>query len=569
MSGAPRGAVDPSGSLASRASLSATASAAATLVAAALAILLLILQYAGRISLQTDEAAIALNLRSRSFGELLTRPLDYAQMAPPGWLAIEWGALRLLGPSEFSLRLVPFLASVAAVVLSARLARRVSAGVAPVLAVLWLATAWDFLFYGTQLKQYGSDVAVVLALVHLALTVVESDDAPSWRAGLLGGAAILCSLSGAVAASALGLVLAVDAVLRGGVRRALQLTPLLLPWGVAALAVSLWTLALAPDELQAYMTRFWAYTYPRWPLRPAAVMAWLWDTLRQAAFAPMSGGWQRHLPKLYGLLFVVGVALQARRNRRQLAVILAPLAIAVALAMAHRYPIGGRVTLFIIPGLLLFTAIGAEGIASLVRRLAPRVQLPAALGAFGVAAVLAFPAARTMGGNLPPVWGDNARPQVEALATAVRDGDDVFVHHSIAKPFRWYWALAPHADVPVRYGRCYSGDPRPYLSQVDSLRGRPRVWVATTDPSWNSYPMVAQYVAAVGPVLDSVVATDAPKAVASARQTVYLRTFADPAALASVQRDTVTVHPNIIVDWIAWTCFGSEARPLIHPSLWQ
>ena len=569
MPGASRGAVAPSGSAAPRASRPDRASAVATIAATALAALLLILQYLGRLSLHTDEAAIALNLRSRSLGELLTRPLDYAQMAPPGWLAIEWGALHLLGPSEFSLRLLPLLASMVAVVLGARLAHRVSGGIAPVLAVLWLATAWDFLFYGTQLKQYGSDVAVVLGLVHLALTTVESEEPPAWRAGFLGALAILCSQAGAFAATALGAVLAVDALGRGGVRRALQLTPLLLPWGATALATSAWTLAMTPAELAAYMTKFWEYTYPRWPLRPAGTAAWLWNALRDAAFAPMSGGWTRHLPKLYGALFLLGTLVLARRSRRQLAVLLAPLAVSVALTMAHRYPIGGRVTLFILPALFLLTAIGADAVAALPRQLAARVQLPAAVPAAVVAMAAILPAARVVAGNPPPAWADNTRPQVEALAATVRDGDDVFVHHSIAKPFRWYWALASHTDVPVLYGRCYNGDPRPYLAQVDSLRGRPRVWLATTDTSWNGYPMVARYFAAVGPVRDSVVATDAPKPAADARQVAYLRNFADATALASARRDTVTIPPTFVVDWVGWTCFGSEAQPLIHPSLWK
>ncbi|HEX4934068.1 MAG TPA: hypothetical protein VFV33_12855, partial [Gemmatimonadaceae bacterium] len=129
--------------------------------------------------------------------------------------------------------------------------------------------------------------------------------------------------------------------------------------------------------------------------------------------------------------------------------------------------------------------------------------------------------------------------------------------------------LRPHADVPVVHGRCYNGDPRPYLAQIDSLRGRPRVWVATTDTSWNHYPMVARYLAAVAPVRDSVVATEAPKRSPAARQVAYRRDFADAAALASARRDTVTVPASIVVDWIGWTCFGSEAQPVLHPSLWR
>jgi hypothetical protein len=48
------------------------------------------LQYFSRSSLWLDEAALALNLASRPFRELFT-PLDLAQVAPWGFLAIEKG----------------------------------------------------------------------------------------------------------------------------------------------------------------------------------------------------------------------------------------------------------------------------------------------------------------------------------------------------------------------------------------------------------------------------------------------------------------------------------------------
>lgn len=158
---------------------------------------LVMLQYLGRLSLHTDETAIALNLRSNSPWALLSQPLDYAQMAPPGWLLLEWGAFHLLGSSEYVLRAVPLIASLAALVLAARLAWRASGGIAPALTVLWLGTSWDFLFFGTQVKQYGSDVVVALLLMLLAMRTIDGDARPRLRDGVLGALAVGCSHAGA------------------------------------------------------------------------------------------------------------------------------------------------------------------------------------------------------------------------------------------------------------------------------------------------------------------------------------------------------------------------------------
>ena len=58
----------------------------------------------------------------RSFAGLL-RPLDDDQGAPVGFLVLERLVVRLLGPTELALRLVPFLASIATLVLVYRFCR--------------------------------------------------------------------------------------------------------------------------------------------------------------------------------------------------------------------------------------------------------------------------------------------------------------------------------------------------------------------------------------------------------------------------------------------------------------
>src|SRR5215472_13090234 len=81
-------------------------------------------QYAAGTSMWMDELWIASNVLPRSTADLLRRPLDFGQVAPLGFLLLtKWSTLAL-GSTEYALRLLPFLAALASVVLFWRLACR-------------------------------------------------------------------------------------------------------------------------------------------------------------------------------------------------------------------------------------------------------------------------------------------------------------------------------------------------------------------------------------------------------------------------------------------------------------
>src|SRR5947207_13177836 len=70
-----------------------------------------------------DECFLCVNFIDRTFAGLL-QPLDFHQVAPPLFLWIELAAVKLFGYGERSLRLFPFLCSVASLFLFRRLAGR-------------------------------------------------------------------------------------------------------------------------------------------------------------------------------------------------------------------------------------------------------------------------------------------------------------------------------------------------------------------------------------------------------------------------------------------------------------
>jgi hypothetical protein len=104
-----------------RTSLSLTTMTVGVLVA--LGVALRLAYYLANPALSSDEAALALNLMHRSYGELFQQ-LDVNQAAPPGFLLVQKFAINAFGPGPYILRLFPLVGGVAALLLFYPVSRR-------------------------------------------------------------------------------------------------------------------------------------------------------------------------------------------------------------------------------------------------------------------------------------------------------------------------------------------------------------------------------------------------------------------------------------------------------------
>jgi len=124
-------------------------------------IVLRLRQYLFNRSLWLDEALLTLNIISRSFLELL-QPLDYRQGAPIGFLFLEKLAVQLFGNSEYVLRLFPFLCGIISLFLFYKVATHYINIKAVLIALGLFAISGWLVYYSSEVKQYSSDVAIVL-----------------------------------------------------------------------------------------------------------------------------------------------------------------------------------------------------------------------------------------------------------------------------------------------------------------------------------------------------------------------------------------------------------------------
>ena len=492
-------------------------------------------QYAAGASLWADEANMALNIVERPLARLLG-PLDYRQVAPPGWLVLQKLAVLLFGEGEHALRLIPLLGSLAALPLGWQVARRVlPPGFGPPLALGLLATGIPFIFYAAQAKPYSTDVAVALLLIVLALAVEQHGPGQgrALRLGLAGVIAPWVSYPATLVVAGVLAAMAVTALLD---RDRSRLRPLVVPalaCAASALGAVLWARGTVTPDDALYMERFWARDFMPLPPRDLRDLGW---PVARLTTVYGGGGLRYPAPGLFLALAALGAWTLWRRDRRFAGIVLMPIAAAFGAAALHVYPFEPRVVLFLFPAFLVLTAAGPEAIGRLA---GPRRWRAATLVAAGCAALAVFGLAR----NLPPYAPEPLEPVLRTMRQAWQPGDRAYVYYGGEKAFLYYARRFGFAPGDYVLGRCAREEPRAYLRELDAFRGRPRTWLVVTHAVPEETTAIRSYLERIGTRRASFEAGNTPGTRRSDRARVDLYDLSDAARLASVTADAFPMPP--------------------------
>ena len=296
-----------------------------------------------------DEAAMIVNVLDKNFAELLG-PLRFHNPTPPLFLWLEKTVCLLCGDGELSLRLVPFLASCAALFLMVPVARNLLAPPAAAWAVLLFACSEQLSWHACEAKPYAADLLV--AMIVLAL-FCRANPLPLGRMllvlGLLAPVLIFLSYPACfVYGGALAALL--PAVRREG--RAWAWGGLTAVGIVAAgcfLALMLGPVRAQRDDA---LVSCWTNCFPDWS-RPWSVPMW-------TVLSTFEVGRYSCKPLGQGLIVLAvggAVLLWKQGQRAPVVALVVPMALALLAAFAHRYPYGGvRVMVFAAPAVLLLSA---------------------------------------------------------------------------------------------------------------------------------------------------------------------------------------------------------------------
>jgi hypothetical protein len=490
-------------------------------------------QYLGRSALWTDEAALANNIVARPLGELLLTPLANQQAAPVGFLLVEKSLVAAFGPSELALRAFPFLCSILALLLLWHAARRLLPGETVPLVLAPFALAPPLIFFGTEAKQYSSDVTIAIALLVTALAL-ETRTLTTRRivAAIVAGAlAVWFSQTAVLVVAGLGAAMLIDALASRDRRTVARVACIVCAWGGSALASTLVALHRLPPGTRKFMSIFWADGF--WPLSLRHPSSVLWP-FRQIARIM---GEQLALPGALavpaGVCVIAALWITWQRDRRIAMLLAAPFVVAVGASAAQLYPFEERLVLFLIPSLLLLTALGFTELARALRS-PRRFALAAAAATMFVAAIDAG-AVRAA----PPVYRrEEITPAIAYLVQHRRPTDALYVYYGAGPAFQFYASRESIPAVSYSLGGCHRGVPRSYLSELDAFRGRARVWVlfAHDLPRLREREMMTGYLDDIGVVRDSVVGAGRGVDGAATRALLYLYDLSDSTRLRSPAR---------------------------------
>ena len=422
-------------------------------------------------SLWADEASLAVNLVTRSFGGL-TQLLDYHQAAPVGFLFIEKLSIVIFGNHDYVMRLFPLLAGILAVYLMYKIARA-SFGTFGLFAVSILSLSWWLVYYSSELKQYSSDVMVALLLVYLAINCLKQNvQAKNFLAlGIVGAVVIWISHPSVFIMVGIGLVLVLEKLTRKEYAPWTWILAIGVGW-LASFGLE-YLVSLRHIVADEYLIDYWRKAYL--PTPPWSNRSWYKDTLYSFAFFPFYRG--DNLMAVVTLVFsAIGATSLLIRDRKIALLIISPFVVAVIASALQRYPLKNRFMLFLIPFALLLMTEGFRAIYRLLAKWRPdfAVLFSGILVLAVIWQVVPNTYEKAVSGQK-----DDIRPVLAYVAQNRLPDDIVYVFYKTDPAFHYY---APFYGLEKGNIVVGVNDPRKRVAlqnfedDVDKLVGNKRVW---------------------------------------------------------------------------------------------
>jgi hypothetical protein len=398
------------------------------------------------------------------------KPLDYDQGAPIGFLLVEKFFNSILGKNEFALRLFPLLVGLLSLWLFYLLLKRTVHGAGLLSALALFALNPRLIYYSSEVKQYIIDAVVTISLLLIAAPLFgpsprKRDFAWLMLAGLI---ALWFSHPALFVLAGIGLALVILYLKQrdySGLRSVIAVGIL---W---ALNIGfLYFLILKDLNRNAYMREYWAGAFL--PMPPWSNPGWFLKNLNENI------GVQFGIP--YAVLFVFALMLAGWAvlflQKWEVAVSFACILLVTLTASAlGLYPLFERMILFFVPlGLILLGKAVEELDRSLWKVPFPRAVAVLLLSGFLIYA----PLVTSFQSFLAPKYFEHIRPTMEVLRDGWEDGDALYVSQGAVPAFRFYAPFYGLENIPYNFGqRADYHSPQNILSELESFRGQPRVWI--------------------------------------------------------------------------------------------
>ncbi len=387
-------------------------------------------------SLWHDEARLALNIVGRSYAQLMG-PLDYQQGAPLLFLWSEKGMTDLFGNGEYALRLLPFLAGLAALLLFPLIARQYQTPRAALWGTLLFAFSAPLIYYSSEVKQYASDILATLLALLLFLQLISRRLRPVdalWMG--LAGVILIYSAHAAIFTLASAALIAAAVRLHEKERSQLLIVFTVGAIWLAGFAANL-LLSLADLANNQVLLNFWQGGFPPQGGGTAQTAVWVYERFLELFSVTL----EMTFPAMAAVLYLLGLLVMTGRRWPLALSLFLPLLLTLLAAFLGRYPFFGRLMIFAFP--LLYILI-AEGLDRLLVWPAER----RGMRYVGAALTLIFLAPVLLGGLsfiTRPDYEEDIKPAIRYIHENRRAEDAVYLYYASKIPYAYYSEWYPIA----------------------------------------------------------------------------------------------------------------------------
>ncbi|MGE0553104.1 MAG: glycosyltransferase family 39 protein [Gemmatimonadales bacterium] len=386
-----------------------------------------------------DEATVAVGVLLHPDRSLLGAH-EFGQVSPPLWLALVGLSTSVAGASEAAMRLPTLLASIGYLPALWVVLRRWAGARAALLGLGLAAVSPALLEYSAELKAYGADPLVSLALMALIGDAVRRDALPLPRAALYGLALGLLTWLSMFAIVVIVGSLTIVVAGRAAVRRSWheQRLPGYLALAIiAALGfVLVYHLHYRVEPwVDDYLDRFWGLRF--WSGGPPGLPGRIWASLIDVVSPLFFGHGGDLFPAVILLLMAIGLARSLARGPAVAALLAGPLAVWAVLALARQVPVYTRLGLFAAPLLTILLVSGWEAASAWLGQQWPRG------GRWGAGLLAAWlllaPASASVRGSLDVLdRRPNAGPVVRRMLERVDRDEPVYVYARAVPEWLYY-----------------------------------------------------------------------------------------------------------------------------------
>jgi hypothetical protein len=432
-------------------------------------VLLRLRQYLTGRSLWADEASLALNIVERNFGGMF-RMLDHDQGAPVGFLLVEKLANLLLGRNESALRLFPFVAGILSIWLFYLLLKRVTSGAGLLTALALFALNPRLVYYSSEVKQYIVDVTVTIILLIVAAPFLEG----RWQRqdfvwlALAGFFALWFSHPALFVLTGIGLTLVILCLQKRDFKSLSYTLGVGIFW-LLTIGI-LYFLILKDIRQNAFMQEYWQGAFL--PMPPWSDPGWFGRSLNENIGLQFGIPYAVYL--VFGLMLAGWVILWQTKRGYAMAFGFILLATLIASALTL-YPVFERMILFLIPIGLILLGMSVEFIPKIIQK--PRWAGTAITITLAGVLILG-PLVTSAGYFIEPKYYEHIRPSMGFLQETWRPGDALYVSNGAVPAFEYYAPMYGLAQAGfISSSRANYQDPASIASQLETLKGKSRVWV--------------------------------------------------------------------------------------------